>query len=107
MKLHRIVCVCAAIVLPQVSLAGLPFTGQALATAQATIDFCAQVHPEQAKKYQEHAKLLVRDSSEEEVAKLRKTSEYKEAYEWVTGELAKVTRDESTTACRGLLPSDN
>ena len=103
MKLHRIVCLCAAIVLPQVSWAELTFTGTALATVQATIDFCAQTQAHDAKRFQEYSALLVRDASQEELAKIRDTSEYKAAYELISDELAKVTKEHAKASCRDLL----
>ena len=103
MKLYRILCLVAAIVIPQLALAKLPFSNDAFGKIEGTLDFCAQVDPQAAPKYQEQKKQLVRDVSEQEVVEARATQEYKDAYEWITDELGKVPKDKAAKTCAASL----
>jgi hypothetical protein len=50
---------------------------------------------------------LVKDVPENEVAEARKTEEYKAGYDWIDGELAKMTKHEIVSACAAALNSKN
>ena len=106
MKIDRILCVVAAVALPELALADLPFTGQALGTVQGTVDFCAKIKPDVAKKYQEFAKRMVQDIPEEEVSKVRDTDEYQAAYEEVSRALAEVPKHQAAESCASALEQD-
>jgi len=106
MKIHRILCLGAAFVIPQLALAKLPFSNEVFGRIEGTFDFCAQANPKAAQKYQEGKKQFVRDVPEQEVAEARKTQEYKDAYEWVSGELAKVPKDKAAETCAAALEGD-
>jgi hypothetical protein len=106
MKIHRILCLGAAIVLPQMALAKLPFSNDAFGRIEGTLDFCAQANPQAAQKYQEGKKQMVHDVPEKEVAEARKTQEYKDAYQWISGELAKQPQDKAVQACSAYLEGD-
>jgi len=103
MKIHRILCLSAAIVIPQLALAKLPLPNDAFGKIEGTLDFCAQIDSPNAAKYQEQKKLLVRDVPEEEVAEARETTEYKNAYTWISDELAKQPKDKAVKACAASL----
>lgn len=106
MKTNRILCLCAAIMFPQLALAELPFTDQSLGTAQATVDFCAQIDPGTATKYQQQVTLLVQGVSEDEVAKIRSTDDYKDAYARASAALAEVSKPDAAEACNRFLETD-
>jgi hypothetical protein len=106
MKLHRILCLGAAIVIPQLALAKLPLSNDAFGRIEGTLDFCAQTDPQAAPKYQERKRSLVRDVPEKEVAEARKTQEYKDAYQWVSAELAKVPKDKAAETCAASVEGD-
>ncbi len=74
MKIHRILCLSATIVISQLALAALP-PSSALGQVEGTLDFCAQVDPQSAAKYAEHKKHLVQDVPEKDVAEARKTAD--------------------------------
>src|SRR5271169_959671 len=99
MKIHRILCLGAALVVPQLALAELPLPNDAFGKIEGTLDFCAQIDSGAAAKYQEQKQLLVRDVPEKEVAAARETTEYKEAYAWISDELGKLPKDKSVKAC--------
>ena len=106
MKIYRILCVAAALVVPHLALAKLPFTNDVFGKSEGTLDFCLQADPAAAPKYQERKKALVRDVSEKELAEARKTQEYGKAYDWITTELKKVPKDLVVEACTASLKSD-
>jgi hypothetical protein len=102
MKIHRILCLSALIALPQLALAELP-PNSALGQVEGTIDFCAQVDPQSAAKYEERKKLLVQGQPEKEVAEARKTTEYKEAHDAIREALGKVPKDQAVKGCTDFL----
>lgn len=103
MKIHRILCLSAAIVIPQLALAKLPLPNDAFGKIEGTLDFCAQIDSKGAAKYQEQKKLLVRDVPEQEVAAARETTEYKDAYTWIGEELGKLPKDKAAKTCAASL----
>jgi hypothetical protein len=106
MKILRILCLVAAIVIPQLVLAELPFTNDAFGKVEGILDFCAKVNPQAASKYQEQKKALVKDVPEKEVAEARKTQEYKDAYDAVTSELGQLPKDKAVEACAASQEGD-
>ena len=104
MKIHRILWLSAVLTLPHLALAKLP-PSSALGQVEGTLDFCAQVDPQSAVKYQEYKKVLVQDASEKELAEARKSSEYKEAYDAIGDALGKVPKDQVVKACTSLVES--
>jgi len=60
MKIHRLVLVCAAIMIPQLVNAKLPFTNDIFGRLEGTLDSVPRPDPESAPKYRELAKLLVK-----------------------------------------------
>jgi hypothetical protein len=107
MKLQRMMVLCAAIGASQAASAGLPFSGQAFATAQATIDFCSRMTPKDAPKYQERSRALVQGLPAEDVAKARDSDEYKATYEETNSALSKLTKPQAQDACHGLLDAQS
>jgi len=105
MKIHCILCV-AAIVFPQFAMAEPSFTGQSLGTVQAMLDFCAQINPGAATKYQEHAKLVAEDASQQALDDARNTGVYKEAYAQTIAALGEVSKHDAEEACKGLVEID-
>src|SRR5882762_5587003 len=98
MKIRHILCLCA-LALPQLALAELPFTNEALGKVEGTLDFCSSVHPEGAAKYHKQAELLVGTALKKDVEAARKTTEYQAAYASIGAELGKVPKDQATKAC--------
>jgi len=103
MKIHRILCLSAAIVIPQLALAKLPMPNDAFGKIEGTLDFCAQVDSKGAARYQEQKKVLVRDVPEEEVAAARETTEYKDAYTSISDELGKLPKEKAAKTCAASL----
>ncbi|MGC2197714.1 MAG: hypothetical protein WA628_23790 [Terriglobales bacterium] len=107
MKIQRILCLAAAIVIPQLVLAKMPFTNDIFGKVEGTLDYCARVDPPGAGKYRERKKVLVKDVPESEVAEARETEEYKTSYEWIGKELPKLPKDQVLKACAAALEDKN
>ena len=103
MKIHRILCLGAALVIPQLALAKLPLPSDAFGKIEGTLDFCAQSDPQSAQTYQQAKKGVVGNASEKEVAEARKTQEYKDGYQEISDELAKVPKEKAVQACSAYL----
>jgi hypothetical protein len=103
MKIRRIVCLAAAIVIPQLALAKLPLSNDAFGKVEGTLDFCAEADPQAAQNYQAQKKQMVKDVPEQKVSEARSTQEYKDAYEWISAELGKVPKDKAVQTCRASL----
>jgi hypothetical protein len=103
MKIFRTLCLGAAIVIPQLALAKLPFSNDAFGRVEATLDSCTRADPAGAPKYQERKKSLVKDVPEKEVAEARTSQEYKDAYEATTTEIGKQPKEKAVEACTASL----
>jgi len=103
MKIHRIICLAGVIAIGQLALAKLPFSNDTFGRIEGTLDFCAQAHPEAAPQYQERKKAMVGDAPEKEVAEARGTQEYKDTYQGISAQLAKVPKDRAVAACKAFL----
>lgn len=103
MKIHRILFLLTTVVIPQLAQATLPFSNEVFGKIEGTFDYCARVDSQAASRYQERKKAMVRDVPEKEVAEARGTKEYKDAYESMSGELAKVPKDQAVAACKASL----
>jgi hypothetical protein len=103
MKMYRILCLAAALALPIVALAKLPFTNDGFGQVESILDFCTQADPQGAQKYQEQKKSLVRDVPEKEVEEARKTQEYRDAYDSTGDELANTPKEKAVKACTEAL----
>src|SRR5207302_9940167 len=76
MKLLRILCIGAAVLIPHLVLAKLPFSNETFGKVEGILDFCAKADPQSAPKYQEQKKALVKDATEKEVAEARQSQQY-------------------------------
>lgn len=101
MKQHSILL--AALAFSQLALGETEVNHQSLGAVQAAVDFCMQVKPGDATKYQQQAGYLVSGLSEVELSKLRSADDYKEAYASTKEALAKVDAHEAAKACGGFL----
>lgn len=103
MKINRTLCLGAALAIPQMLLAKLPASNDSFGKMESILDFCAQADSQGASKYQERKKSLAGDASEKEVAEARQTQEYKDGYQDVSDQLAKVPKDKAVKACTAFL----
>lgn len=103
MKIYRILFLGAAMALPQFAPAEPEVSNQTLGQVEGVVNFCSQADAKAAPRYKEKAKALIGDLSAEDLAKARKSEEYKTAYEWISGELRKSSKDESSKLCTDFL----
>jgi hypothetical protein len=106
MKILRTLGLGAAILLPQLALAKLPFSNEAFGRVEATLESCTKADPAGVPKYQERKKALVKDVPEKEVAEARASQEYKDAYDATTTEIGKQPKDKVVEACTAFLKGD-
>lgn len=103
MKLNRVLLACAAITLPQLTMAKLPFAIDEFAKVERTLSFCSELDPSSVTKYQEIGKRYVGNAPEKELAEARNTPEYKEAYESNGALLAEMPKEHLIEACSAFL----
>jgi hypothetical protein len=103
MEINRILLLSAAITIPQLATAKLPFAIDEFAKVERTLGFCSELNPESAAKYQEMAKRYVENVPERELAEARNTPEYKEAYESNGALLADMPKEHVIEACNAFL----
>ena len=103
MKYNRILLVCAAITLSQLTMAKLPFAIDEFAKVERTLTFCSELNPASAAKYQEIGKRYIGNTPEKELAEARNTPEYKEAFESNGALLAEMPKEHVIEACNAFL----
>lgn len=103
MKINRISLACAAIAVPQLALADLPFAAGEFGNLETTLKFCAELQPESAAKYKEIAKRYVGNVPEKDLAEARRTPEYQQAYETNGEFLANLPKERVIEACNSFL----
>jgi hypothetical protein len=103
MKTFRILFLAALVMLPLFALAKLSMPDGVLGRVESGLDFCAQVDPQSASKYQEKKKTFVQGASEEEVKEARASQQYRENYQAATDELSKQPKDEAKKSCVAAL----
>lgn len=91
------------LVLPQFTLAAPPIPPKALGQVEATVDFCVRVDSKFADKYKALGKAVVAGLSEKELKEARDSSDYKETYREITGQLEKTPADKVVEGCRASL----
>ena len=106
MKIIPIVCLGLVIAIPELALAKLPFENSVFGKVESTLDYCSQVDPPMAPKYEAKRKALVEGLPEKEVAEARQTQEYKDGYNEAKTELSKQSKDEVTSTCKALVQSE-
>jgi hypothetical protein len=105
MRINRIFCVAAVLLLPQLLLAKLQLPNNEFGRIEATLDSCMRADPPTAPKYQEAKKALVRDVPEKEVNEARASQEYKDAYDTTMTEIDKQPKERVVEACTAYLKS--
>ena len=103
MKINGVLFVCAAISIPQLAVAKLPFSNDELGKVERTLSVCSEFTPDAAAKYQEIAKRYLGDAPEKELAEARKTPEYQEAYESSGALLADMPKERVIEVCKAFL----
>ena len=106
MKMVRTLCLCGAVVLPQLALAELPVSKQALGQGEAAIDFCSKGKPEVAAKLKPAAKALIGNATKKEIDDARNSDEYKDGYSSISASLGKMSKTDAAQACSDLIQAN-
>ena len=95
---------CGCLAAPALSFAEDPAPDpRALGTAEAIVSYCAKIDPAAAAKYQQHVKLVVKNASEEVLAKVRQSSAYQQARDAVDQSVGKLDEQDAKRACSASL----
>ena len=106
MKIHRLLCLCAAVALPPPALAEIPVDGEWLGKLQSVLDFCAQRNPPAAMRYRTLAKQMLQNATAQEVTEARRMSGYREAYEANRAALGELPKQDVIGTCNNLLEAN-
>jgi hypothetical protein len=91
----------AAIAVPGLAMADAPAPqAQTLATVDTVLEHCAKLIPSSADLFREHVKLMTHGISEEMLAKLRSSDEYRTARDSIVESLAKTGDEDAKQACQ-------
>jgi hypothetical protein len=104
MTVMKHVCLFAAIVAPGLALAdeqkpAAAPQAQSLATMETILEHCAKLNPAAADQYREQAKQLTQGASDETLAKVRNSEEYRQSRDSTIESLAKVDEQGVKKAC--------
>jgi hypothetical protein len=103
MKIRIALACCVALALPQLALADLPFSQDALGKIESVLKFCAKENPKSASLLEAQGKMLVNNVPEKSLVEARASAEYKDAYDVTADSLEKATKEEAAKTCNGFL----
>jgi hypothetical protein len=103
MKIPLALSCCAALVLPQLASADLPFSKDAFGKIESVLNFCAKANPNSASLFEARDKMLVNDVPDKILAEARASSEYQDAYDVTADSLGKAAKEEAAKTCNGFL----
>lgn len=99
-KFYRSLGLVAVLTFANHTLAAPAVPPKALGMVEAKLDFCSRVDSESADKYKEYGKTVVAGMSEKELKEARESSDYKAAYNALTGQLEKIPQEKAVASCR-------
>jgi hypothetical protein len=106
MKNLRTLCLTVVLIaIPEIAPAAPSMTPMSLGGLEAGVNFCKQVDPKSAAKYDELDKKYTEGMTDKEIAEARAERDYKDTYAQITDVLKKIPADKAVETCRGLLES--
>jgi hypothetical protein len=91
---------CAWLAVPLLAHADTPSVNpQALGIVESIANYCGRLDPARAVKLQEQVKQLAQGVSEQQLAEVRKSSEYREGYDSVVDFVAKADEHNAKRIC--------
>lgn len=75
-------------------------TSSTLGVLEGTLDFCSKVNPQAADQIKEIRMQLTKDKSEDSLARMRKSQEYKESHGRISKQLAALPAKDAQQACK-------
>ena len=102
LKILSVVCICAALAIPQLVVAAEPPAPAALGQLESILDSCAAAKPKDAENYKKQRAKLTEGLAEKDVAKIRDAEEYKEAYSSIRERFDQASTEEVDKACNAF-----
>ena len=106
MRASRILCVLAAVVLPQLAAAEdhgqqgqISISPQALGIVEAVLNYCSEVDPRDAATFQAERKNLLGGASGDAAEDLRGSSAYRESYHLISDALKGLAKGQAAQTC--------
>src|ERR1700675_944651 len=99
MKVPAALLLCAAALIPQVSLADAPHTQLEVGMMQAVFDFCSKSDPADGQRFVLKGKALPGNASDHDRDELRKNVDFKRGYGFMESLLAKVRKADAARGC--------
>jgi hypothetical protein len=103
MKYLRVACFSAVTLFPGLALAAALQPGQ-VGALQAVYDFCGKVDPSRHPSFDGEAKLLYGGSTSQQIAALRKGTEYQRGYSLYSSVLPNLSHGDAMTDCAAMVP---
>jgi len=100
MRAFRLACLGLATVLPQLALAELPMSPEALGQVEGVLSFCGRVDPGTKPRYEQQAQMVRGGATSEEIDAARKVDGYRQAYDGVSEQLSKLDPAAAIKTCR-------
>jgi hypothetical protein len=104
MKFPAALLLCAAALIPQVSLADAPHTQTEVGMMQAVFDFCSKSDPVNDRRFALKSKELLDNLSDRDRDDLRNNVDFKRGYEIMGSLLGKVRKADAAKGCAELFP---
>jgi hypothetical protein len=102
-KIFFVVCISAALAIPQLAIAAQPPAPAELGQLEGILDTCSRANPKSAADYKKQREKLTAGVADKELTRIRSSQEYKEAYSSIRERIDHATSDEVNQACHLLL----
>lgn len=99
LKIFSVVCISAALSIPLLAAAAEPPAPAALGQMESILDSCATAKPKEAENYKKQRKKLTEGMAEKDVAAIRDSDPYKEAYKVIQESFQQASTEEVEKAC--------
>jgi hypothetical protein len=77
-----------------------PTAASLLGTIDGTVNFCTKVNPKSAAKFKEMGQLITNGQSDEAIAQIRDSKEYKDTLDQTSKKLAALSTKEAAETCK-------
>jgi hypothetical protein len=102
-KIFVFVCLSAALAMTQLAAAGEPPAPGALGQLEGILDTCSNASPKSAADDKKQREKLTSGVAEKDLVKIRKSQEYKQAYDSIRERVDQASSDEVNEACHLIL----
>ena len=102
-KIFVVVGLSTALAMPLLAAAGKPPAPAALGQVEGILDTCSNANPKSAADYRKQREKVTSGVAEKDLVKIRKSQEYKEAYDSIQERVDQTSSDEVNQACQLFL----